>query len=53
MFVIRQRVKKLTWDSLGWDEEHSNRDEYLEHSGEYMARRGGYVAAHPLTKNSF
>eukprot|EP00092_Neocalanus_flemingeri_P021089 GFUD01022850.1.p1 GENE.GFUD01022850.1~~GFUD01022850.1.p1 ORF type:complete len:674 (+),score=245.96 GFUD01022850.1:45-2024(+) len=52
-FESKQRVKRLIWETLNWDQEHSNRDEYLEHSGEYITRRGGYVAVHPLTKNSF
>ena len=46
-------MRQLTQGLLCMDDEHSNRDEYLEQTGEYMARWGGYVAVHPLTKNSF
>ena len=51
--TFRQRVRQLTMGLLCVDDEHSNRDEHLEQTGEYMARWGGYVAVHPLTKNSF
>eukprot|EP00090_Calanus_glacialis_P005150 TRINITY_DN13961_c0_g1_i1.p1 TRINITY_DN13961_c0_g1~~TRINITY_DN13961_c0_g1_i1.p1 ORF type:complete len:655 (-),score=202.54 TRINITY_DN13961_c0_g1_i1:41-2005(-) len=52
-YESKQRVRQLTQGLLCMDDEHSNRDEYLEQTGEYMARWGGYVAVHPLTKNSF
>ena len=35
------------------DKLESNRDEIVEHSGDYITQRGQYVAVHPLTKNSF
>ena len=46
-------MAQILEEILNTDLEHSNRDEYLEHCGEYISRRGGYVAVHPLTKNSF
>jgi len=49
----KQRVAQILEEILNTDLEHSNRDEYLEHCGEYISRRGGYVAVHPLTKNSW
>jgi len=49
----KKRVALILQEILNPDDEHSNRDEFLEHSGDYIIRRGGYVAVHPLTKNSF
>jgi len=49
----KKRVKQILQEVLIPDHEHSNRDEYLENCGDYIIRRGEYVAVHPLTKNSF
>ena len=53
LVMSRQRVKQLSVDTVMCSVEESNRDEILEHSADYITRRGGYVAVHPLTKNSF
>ena len=46
-------MKQLCVETVDCHRDESNRDELHEHTADYMCRRGGYVAVHPLTKNSF
>ena len=46
-------MKQLCVETVMCDRDDSNRDEIVEHSGDYITKRGQYVAVHPLTKNSF
>jgi len=52
-FESKQRVKQLCVETVDCHRDESNRDELHEHAADYISRRGGYVAVHPLTKNSF
>lgn len=53
IFESRLRVKENVWKCVDYDIDHGNRDNFWVDAAEYMTKRGGYKAVHPLTKNSF
>ena len=46
-------MKQLCVETVDCHQAESNRDELHEHAADYISSRGGYVAVHPLSKNSF
>ena len=49
--MVRLRCKQLVLELQNWEGEDEDRnDEYWTQNGYFLAEKGGYSVAHPLTR---
>ena len=51
VYLVRLRCKQLVLELQNWEGEDEDRnDEYWTQNGYFLAEKGGYSVAHPLTR---